>query len=211
MRFNIFILSPFDGLTSLAHLEFSIPPINQLFLAYFCVIVDLFSCYSQVTYSLHCYFLTWTYSTKNLALFSTAKPCFSSSYFIHWFATTFFLFFSPSAGWVLRNLKDNSLSFDSFQVYLMTKDEGSRGKPVTQEANLMLFCNTWDSQATVFLDGKEMVMPGEDSSMTIQMRRNMVIEKNQHFTLRDGGSTVGTGKVSSHISNHRLQKELPFI
>ncbi len=82
------------------------------------------------------------------------------------------------------------------QVYIMTKDEGGLAQPVTHERNLTMFSKTWDASAMIELsEGKEMIMPGEDGSITIKLNKPMVMEKNQTFTLRGGGGTIGTGKV----------------
>lgn len=83
------------------------------------------------------------------------------------------------------------------QVYIMTKDEGGMAQPVTHERKLTMFSKTWD--APVFIElaqGKEMLMPGEDGSISVKLAKPMVVEKNQTFTLRGGGGTIGTGKVT---------------
>ncbi len=84
------------------------------------------------------------------------------------------------------------------QIYVMTKDEGGLAQPIVNEQQLTLFSKTWDAPALIKLaSGKEMIMPGEDGSIQVQLPKPMVLEKNQHFTLRGGGSTIGTGKVSA--------------
>lgn len=47
---------------------------------------------------------------------------------------------------------------------------------------------------------KEMVMPGEDTSLTLTLRQPMVLEKGQRFTLRDGNKTIGTGLVTDILT-----------
>lgn len=49
---------------------------------------------------------------------------------------------------------------------------------------------------TTLLLFQEMVMPGEDTSLTLTLRQPMVLEKGQRFTLRDGNRTIGTGLVT---------------
>lgn len=49
------------------------------------------------------------------------------------------------------------------QVYILSKDEGGRARPFTSFIQLQMFSKTWDCAAQVSLEGKEMVMPGEDA------------------------------------------------
>lgn len=82
------------------------------------------------------------------------------------------------------------------QVYLMTQDEGGRRKPCTANMQLMVFSKTWDCAAFVYLEGKEMAMPGEDATMELKLLKPMVLEDGQTFTIRDANGTIGTGKVT---------------
>lgn len=60
-----------------------------------------------------------------------------------------------------------------------------------------MFSLTWDMACRVTLPAdKEMVMPGEDTSLILHLRQPMVLEKGQRFTLRDGNRTIGTGLVT---------------
>ncbi|KAI1884749.1 hypothetical protein AGOR_G00229710 [Albula goreensis] len=80
------------------------------------------------------------------------------------------------------------------QVYILSKEEGGRHKPFVTNFMPVMFSLTWDMACRVTLPGdKEMVMPGEDTSLTLQLRQPMVLEKGQRFTLRDGNRTIGTG------------------
>ena len=47
---------------------------------------------------------------------------------------------------------------------------------------------------------QEMVMPGEDTTLTLTLRQPMVLEKGQRFTLRDGNRTIGTGLVTDILT-----------
>merc|ERR1712107_715073 len=87
------------------------------------------------------------------------------------------------------------------QVYLMTPDEGGRKKPCTKDMQLICFSKTWDCAAYVELEGKEMAMPGEDATMKLRLLKPMVLEAGQHFTIRDHGGTIGTGKVTDIKEN----------
>merc|ERR1719238_19340 len=87
------------------------------------------------------------------------------------------------------------------QVYLMTPEEGGRKKPCTEDMQLVCFSKTWDCTAFVELEGKEMAMPGEDATMHLRLLKPMVLEAGQHFTIRDHGGTIGTGKVTDIKEN----------
>jgi len=87
------------------------------------------------------------------------------------------------------------------QVYLMTPEEGGRKKPCTKDMQLVCFSKTWDCAAFVELEGKEMAMPGEDATMHLRLLKPMVLEAGQHFTIRDHGGTIGTGKVTDIKDN----------
>lgn len=96
------------------------------------------------------------------------------------------------------------------QIYLMTKDEGGRERPCTDEMTLMLFSKTWDVSSYVYMEGKEMAMPGEDCTVHLKLKKPMVIEKNQSLTLRDGSCTIGTGKVIE-ILDDLSSEELEYM
>ncbi|XP_033499744.1 elongation factor Tu, mitochondrial [Epinephelus lanceolatus] len=83
------------------------------------------------------------------------------------------------------------------QVYVLSKEEGGRHKPFVSGYMPVMFSLTWDMACrTVMPKNKEMVMPGEDTSLEIVLRQPMVLEKGQRFTLRDGNRTIGTGLVT---------------
>ncbi|KAK5914251.1 hypothetical protein CgunFtcFv8_008706 [Champsocephalus gunnari] len=83
------------------------------------------------------------------------------------------------------------------QVYILSKEEGGRHKPFVSNFMPLMFSLTWDMACRVTLPlDKEMVMPGEDTSLTLTLRQPMVLEKGQRFTLRDGSKTIGTGLVT---------------
>ncbi|XP_062919490.1 elongation factor Tu, mitochondrial [Mobula hypostoma] len=82
------------------------------------------------------------------------------------------------------------------QVYVLSKEEGGRHKPFVTNFMPVMFSLTWDMVCRVELPkDKELVMPGEDTSLTLTLRQPMVLEKGQRFTLRDGNKTIGTGLV----------------
>ena len=81
-------------------------------------------------------------------------------------------------------------------MYIMTKEEGGLGQPLTDGKGIMCFSKTWDCSAITHLVGKEMVMPGEDTSVNLNLLKPMVLGTGQQFTIRLGNATIGTGKVT---------------
>ncbi|XP_036943728.1 elongation factor Tu, mitochondrial [Acanthopagrus latus] len=87
------------------------------------------------------------------------------------------------------------------QVYVLSKEEGGRHKPFVSNFMPVMFSLTWDMTCRITLPAdKEMVMPGEDTSLTLTLRQPMVLEKGQRFTLRDGNKTIGTGLVTDILT-----------
>uniref|UniRef100_A0A3Q3X2L6 Elongation factor Tu n=1 Tax=Mola mola TaxID=94237 RepID=A0A3Q3X2L6_MOLML len=87
------------------------------------------------------------------------------------------------------------------QVYVLSKEEGGRHKPFVTNFMPVMFSLTWDMACRVTLPAeKEMVMPGEDTTLTLTLRQPMVLEKGQRFTLRDGNRTIGTGLVTDILT-----------
>ncbi|XP_066577992.1 elongation factor Tu, mitochondrial [Amia ocellicauda] len=94
------------------------------------------------------------------------------------------------------------------QVYVLSKEEGGRHKPFVSNFMPVMFSLTWDMACHISLPSdKEMVMPGEDTSLTLTLRHPMVLETGQRFTLRDGNKTIGTGLVTEILPTPR-QEEL---
>ncbi|GIX93463.1 elongation factor Tu, mitochondrial [Caerostris extrusa] len=75
----------------------------------------------------------------------------------------------------------------------MTKEEGGRKIPLVKYNRAVVFSKTWDCVAEIDMSGKDLVMPGEDSTLVMKFIKPMVIESGQRFTLRDGMATFGTG------------------
>ncbi|XP_069566325.1 elongation factor Tu, mitochondrial [Brachyistius frenatus] len=87
------------------------------------------------------------------------------------------------------------------QVYMLSKEEGGRHKPFVTNFMPVMFSLTWDMACRITLPAdKEMVMPGEDTSLALTLRQPMVLEKGQRFTLRDGNRTIGTGLVTDILA-----------
>ncbi|XP_062993900.1 elongation factor Tu, mitochondrial [Elgaria multicarinata webbii] len=86
------------------------------------------------------------------------------------------------------------------QIYVLSKEEGGRHKPFLSNFTPVMFSLTWDMACRVELpSGKELVMPGEDTSLVLILRQPMVLEQGQRFTLRDGHKTIGTGVVTKTL------------
>jgi elongation factor Tu len=94
------------------------------------------------------------------------------------------------------------------QVYIMTKEEGGVGQTLTSNRVIHVFSKTWDCVGYIFLSGgAQMVMPGENSSLTINLIKPMVLETGQTFTLRLENSTIGTGKITTIHGNMTTEEK----
>lgn len=86
------------------------------------------------------------------------------------------------------------------QVYILKKEEGGRHKPFVSKYQPQMYVRTADVAATITLpEGKEFVMPGEDTNLSIQLMFDLPLETGLRFTLREGHTTVGTGVVTKII------------
>jgi elongation factor Tu len=87
------------------------------------------------------------------------------------------------------------------QVYCLKKEEGGRSKPMVSSFNTIMFSRTFDVTAQMLFRDKDLMMPGEDTHMTLKLYKPMVLEQGQRFTLRDGSTTIGTGVVTKVLDN----------
>ena len=86
------------------------------------------------------------------------------------------------------------------QVYVLTKDEGGRHTPFFNNYRPQFYFRTSDVTGMVNLpDGVEMCMPGDNIEMTIELIHPMAMEQGLGFAIREGGRTVGSGKVATII------------
>ena len=86
------------------------------------------------------------------------------------------------------------------QVYVLTKDEGGRHKPFFSAYSPQFYFRTTDVTGTVTLPAdKEMVMPGDNTSMTVELIAPIAMEEGLRFAIREGGRTVGAGRVTKVI------------
>ena len=86
------------------------------------------------------------------------------------------------------------------QVYVLTKEEGGRHTPFFNGYRPQFYFRTTDVTGVIELEaGTEMVMPGDNVNMTIELITPIAIEKGLRFAIREGGRTVGSGVVSEII------------
>ena len=82
------------------------------------------------------------------------------------------------------------------QVYVLNKDEGGRHKPFFSNYRPQFFFRTTDVTGTIVLpEGVEMIMPGDNTSMEVELHTAVAMEKELRFAIREGGRTVGSGVV----------------
>ena len=83
------------------------------------------------------------------------------------------------------------------QVYVLTKDEGGRHTPFFNNYRPQFYFRTTDVTGVVNLpEGTEMVMPGDNVEMSVELITPIAIEKGLRFAIREGGHTVGAGRVT---------------
>ena len=86
------------------------------------------------------------------------------------------------------------------QVYVLTKEEGGRHTPFFNGYRPQFYFRTTDVTGVIELPaGTEMVMPGDNIDMTIELITPIAMEKGLRFAIREGGRTVGSGIVSEII------------
>ncbi len=86
------------------------------------------------------------------------------------------------------------------QVYVLTKDEGGRHTPFFNNYRPQFYFRTTDVTGVISLpEGTEMCMPGDNVEMTIELIHPIAMEQGLTFAIREGGRTVGSGRVASII------------
>ena len=87
------------------------------------------------------------------------------------------------------------------EVYVLTKEEGGRHTPFFNNYRPQFYFRTTDVTGVISLpEGTEMVMPGDNVTMTIELITPIAIEEGLRFAIREGGRTVGSGVVSAIIA-----------
>jgi len=83
------------------------------------------------------------------------------------------------------------------QVYVLTKEEGGRHKPFFTGYRPQFYFRTTDVTGVIELpEGTEMVMPGDNVTLTVELIAPIAIEEGTRFAIREGGRTVGAGAVA---------------
>ncbi|MGC3961732.1 MAG: elongation factor Tu [Verrucomicrobiota bacterium] len=87
------------------------------------------------------------------------------------------------------------------EVYVLSKDEGGRHTPFFTNYRPQFYFRTSDVTGTLNLPaGVEMVMPGDNVSVDVELQKPVAMEKGQRFAIREGGRTIGAGRISDVVS-----------
>jgi elongation factor Tu len=85
-------------------------------------------------------------------------------------------------------------------VYVLTKEEGGRHKPFFSNYRPQFYFRTTDVTGTINLpEGTEMCMPGDNTVMTVQLIQPIAMDEGLRFAIREGGRTVGAGRVTKIV------------
>jgi elongation factor Tu len=86
------------------------------------------------------------------------------------------------------------------EVYVLSKEEGGRHTPFFNKYRPQFYLRTTDVTGEILLpDGVEMVMPGDNITVTVKLINTVAMEKGLRFAIREGGRTVGAGQVTEII------------
>ncbi|NBQ16833.1 elongation factor Tu [bacterium] len=86
------------------------------------------------------------------------------------------------------------------KIYVLSKDEGGRHSPFFSGYRPQFYFRTTDVTGIVTLEeGREMVMPGDNVAIIVDLITTIAMDKDVHFTIREGGRTVGSGVVTEII------------
>ncbi len=86
------------------------------------------------------------------------------------------------------------------RVYVLNKDEGGRHKPFFSQYSPQFYFRTTDVTGTITLpEGTEMVMPGDNTDMSVTLIHPIAMEEELNFAIREGGRTVGAGRVTKIV------------
>ncbi|MFZ0059531.1 MAG: elongation factor Tu [Acidimicrobiales bacterium] len=85
-------------------------------------------------------------------------------------------------------------------VYVLTKAEGGRHKPFFSNYRPQFYFRTTDVTGSITLaEGTEMVMPGDNTTMTVELQKPIAMDEGLRFAIREGGRTVASGRVTKII------------
>ena len=86
------------------------------------------------------------------------------------------------------------------EIYVLSKEEGGRHTPFFNNYRPQFYFRTTDVTGTITLaEGTEMVMPGDNTSITVELIAPIAMEKGLRFAIREGGRTVASGRVTEVI------------
>jgi elongation factor Tu len=86
------------------------------------------------------------------------------------------------------------------EVYVLSKEEGGRHTPFFNKYRPQFYFRTTDVTGECSLPaGTEMVMPGDNTNLTVKLIQPIAMEKGLKFAIREGGRTVGAGQVTEII------------
>jgi elongation factor Tu len=86
------------------------------------------------------------------------------------------------------------------EIYVLSKEEGGRHTPFFKGYNPQFYFRTTDVTGTISLpEGVEMVMPGDNITITVELQKEVAMEQGLRFAIREGGRTVGAGQVTEVI------------
>jgi elongation factor Tu len=86
------------------------------------------------------------------------------------------------------------------EIYVLSKEEGGRHTPFMNNYRPQFFFRTTDVTGSITLaEGTEMVMPGDNTSITVELIAPIAMEKGLRFAIREGGRTVASGRVSEIV------------
>jgi len=86
------------------------------------------------------------------------------------------------------------------EAYILTKEEGGRHTPFFSNYRPQFYFKTTDVTGVVTLkEGVEMIMPGDNAELNIQLITPIAMEEKQRFAIREGGRTVGSGVITKIV------------
>jgi elongation factor Tu len=107
---------------------------------------------------------------------------------------------TSSAAWSSSSRYDDPHTEFEAHVYILSKDEGGRHTPFFNNYRPQFYFRTTDVTGVVTLpEGTEMVMPGDNTEMKVELIQPIAMEEGLRFAIREGGRTVGAGRVTKII------------
>ncbi|KAH6939781.1 hypothetical protein HPB50_021603 [Hyalomma asiaticum] len=82
------------------------------------------------------------------------------------------------------------------QLYLLSKEEGGRSKPISRKYIMPMYCGTWTMPSRIDVTGDSMLMPGDFAEVELTLPKKMLMVPGQSFTIREEKQTVATGIIS---------------